>query len=158
MELIRDLTVGELEPLLEQVNVLIIPQANPYGNDLDQRRNEQNRDHVKLESPGVQAIHRVFRDWMPEVTIDVHEKGDDYYRVSTGCVSNANIHEELQSFSRSVVLAEVEADLKREQVPFHEYLITQPLGVDRSAGAATASRRSGSSSGGMGTTSQRGTE
>ncbi len=42
MELIRDLTVGELEPLLEQVNVLIIPQANPYGNDLDQRRNEQS--------------------------------------------------------------------------------------------------------------------
>jgi len=141
LQLIRDLTVGELEPLLEQVNVLVVPQANPYGNALDQRRNEQNvdqnRDHVKLESPGVQAIHRVFRDWMPEVTVDVHEKGDDYYRVSIGCVSNANIHEELQSFSRSVVLTEVAADLKREKVPFHEYLITQPLGVDSSAGAAT---------------------
>ena len=44
MELIRDLTVGELEPLLEQVNVLVIPQANPHGNALDQRRNEQNLD------------------------------------------------------------------------------------------------------------------
>jgi len=136
--LLRDLTVGELKSLLGKVNFLIIPQANPYGNYFNQRRNEQNldlnRDHVKLEAPEVEAIHRVFRQWMPEVTIDVHEKGDDYYRVSIGCVSNPNISHQLQQFSRQVVLAEVSRALARKKITFHEYLVTQRMGIDSSAG------------------------
>lgn len=136
--LIRDLAVGELKPLLKKMNFLIIPQANPYGNWFDQRRNEQdldlNRDHVKLESPEVEAIHRVFRAWIPEVTMDVHEKGDDYYRVSIGCVSNTNIHPQLQQFSRNTILAEVKKNLKKKRITFHEYLITQQMGIDSSAG------------------------
>lgn len=136
--LIRDLAVGELKPLLKKVNFLIIPQANPYGNWFDQRSNEQdldlNRDHVKLESPEVESIHHVFRAWMPEITMDVHEKGDDFYRVSIGCVSNVNIHPDLQKFSREVLLAEVEKKLGKKRITFHEYLVTQPMGIDSSAG------------------------
>ncbi len=68
--LIRDLATGKLESLVKKVNFLIIPQANPYGSFFDQRRNEQdldlNRDHVKLEAPEVEAIHHVFRTWMPK--------------------------------------------------------------------------------------------
>ena len=98
--IIRDLAVGKLRTLLKKLNCLIILQANPYGNWFDQRRNEldldMNRDHVKLEAPGVEAIHHVFRAWMPEVTMDVHEKGDDFYRLSIGCISNSNIHPNLQ--------------------------------------------------------------
>jgi hypothetical protein len=138
--LLRDLTGGELRPLLRKVNVLIIPQTNPYGNFLNVRRDElgldMNRDHIKLESPGVRAIHRVFRAWMPEVTIDVHEKGDDYYRVSIGCVSNLNIASDLQDFSRRTILAEVKESLKKTKVTFHEYLVTEELGLDTSSGAA----------------------
>lgn len=138
LRLLRDVAVGELRPLLKKVNFLIIPQANPYGNFFNQRRNEQgldlNRDHVKLEAPEVEAIHRVFRRWMPEVSIDVHEKGDDYYRVSIGCVSNPNIDARLQEFSRQVVLAEVSRDLAQKKITFHEYLVTQPMGIDSSAG------------------------
>jgi len=136
--LIRDLAIGELKPLLKKVNFLIIPQANPYGNWFNQRRNEQdldlNRDHVKLESPEAKAIHRVFRIWMPEVTMDVHEKGDDFYRVSIGCVSNINIHPQLQAFSRQTILAEVASNLEKKGITFHEYLVTQPMGLDSSAG------------------------
>lgn len=140
LRLMRDLAVGELRPLLDKVNVLAIPQTNPYGNFMDVRTNEldldMNRDHVKLEAEGVRAIHRVFRRWMPEATIDVHEKGDDYYRVSIGCVSNANIGQDLQDFSRRVLLAEVDKALKKKNVAFHEYLVTEDLGVDTSSGAA----------------------
>jgi hypothetical protein len=136
--LARDLALGELKPLLTKANFLIIPQANPFGNWLDGRRNEQgldlNRDHVKLESPEVRAIHRVFRAWMPEVTIDGHEKGDDYYRVSIGCVSNANIHPLLQQYSRNTILAEVKKNLEEERVTFHEYLVTEEIGFDTAAG------------------------
>jgi hypothetical protein len=134
----RDLAQGELKPLLKKLNFLVIPQANPYGNWRNQRTNEQdldlNRDHVKLEAPEVEAIHRVFRSWMPEVTMDVHEKGDDYYRVSIGCVSNANIHPSLQEFSRNKILAEVAKALEKRRITFFEYLVSQPMGINSSAG------------------------
>ncbi len=136
--LIRDMGLGELRPLLKKVNFLAIPQANPYGNWFDRRQNEQdldlNRDHVKLESEETKAIHRVFQAWMPEATIDVHEKGDDYYRVSIGCVSNVNIHPRLQDFSRSVILSAVAKNLEKKQITFHEYIVTQEMGIDSSAG------------------------
>jgi len=136
--LIRDLAVGEMKSLLKKVNFLVIPQANPYGNWHDQRRNEQdldlNRDHVKLESPEVMAIHRVFRSWMPEVTLDIHEKGDDFYRVSIGCVSNVNIHHRFQEISRNTILTEIEKKLRKKNITFYEYLVTQRMGIDSSAG------------------------
>ncbi len=135
---LRDLAVGELKPLLNKVNFLIIPQANPYGNQFNRRQNEDNldlnRDHVKLESAEVRAIHRVFRTWMPEVTIDLHEKGDDFYRVSIGCISNANISLGLQEFSRNTILAEVKKSLEKKRTTFFEYLVTQEMGLDSSAG------------------------
>ena len=138
--LLRELAVGELKPLLSKVNVLVMPQTNPQGNFLNVRVNEldldMNRDHVKVEAEGVRAIHRVFRAFKPEVTIDVHEKGDDYYRVSIGCVSNVNIAKGLQDFSRQVVLAEVGQALKKKNFTFHEYLVTEDLGVDTSSGSA----------------------
>lgn len=135
---IRDLALGELNPLLQKVNFLIMAQSNPYGNWFDQRRNAQNldlnRDHVKLEAPETETIHRVFRLWMPEVTMDVHEKGNDYYKVNIGCVSNINIHKSIQAFSREKILADVEEKLKTKGITFHEYLITQEMGIDSSAG------------------------
>lgn len=139
LRLIRDLAFGDLKPLLGAMNVLVVPQCNPYGNFFDIRRNEDgldlNRDHVKLESASVRILHRVYRDWTPEVTMDVHEKGDDYYRVSIGCVSNVNIAPALQDLSRAVILADVAKELARKRVAFHEYLITEDLGVDTSSGA-----------------------
>ncbi len=136
--LIRDLCVGELKPLLKKVNFLVLPAANPYGNWFDIRRNEQNldlnRDQVKLESPESEVINNIFREWMPEATMDIHEKGDDYYQVSIGCVSNPNIHQSLLDFSRKVLLSEVEKKLNEKNITFHEYLITQRMGIDSSAG------------------------
>lgn len=136
--LIRDLGLGELKPLLKKMNFLIIPQSNPYGNWFDVRENEigldMNRDHIKLEAEGVQAIHRIFRVWMPEVTMDVHEKGDDYYRVSIGCVSNINIQPKFEEFSRNIILAQVAKNLEKKRLTFFEYLVSQEMGIDSSAG------------------------
>lgn len=136
--LIRDIALGEMKPVLKKLNVLVMPQANPYGNWFDVRRNEtgldMNRDHVKLETAGVEAIHKVFRAWMPEVTIDVHEKGDGYYKVNIGCVSNANISLVLQDYSRRTILTQVEAALRRKNVTFHEYLVTEAMGSTGAAG------------------------
>jgi hypothetical protein len=138
LQLIRDLAVGDLKPLLKQMNFLVMPQANPYGNFVDKRQNEQgldlNRDHVKLEAAETRTIHGVFAEWMPEVTLDVHEKGDDYYRVSTGCVSNVNIHPSIERFSRNTLLKEVEAAVVAGGYTWHEYLVTEPMDSRSAAG------------------------
>jgi hypothetical protein len=140
LRIIRDVALGELQPLLGKINILVLPQINPYGNYFDRRTNEldldMNRDHVKVETEGVAAIHRVFRDWLPEVTIDAHEKGDDYYRVSIGCVSNLNVDPRFQEYSRNTLLAGVDRALAAQNIAFHEYLVTEEMGVNTSAGAA----------------------
>lgn len=137
--LVRDLAVGELKPLLKQLNFLFIVQANPYGNFVNRRENEQgldlNRDHVKLESPETQAIHKAFRAWMPEVTLDLHEKGDDYYRVSTGCVSNLNINPKLERYSREKVFPAIEKKVMADGFTWHEYLVSEQMGSNQAAGA-----------------------
>jgi len=142
LRLIRDLAGGDLRPLLKKINVLVMPQANPYGNYFDIRQNETgldlNRDHVKLEGDSTRAIHRVFSLYQPEVTMDIHEKGDDYYRVSVGCVSNLNIHRSLQEYSRNTILKEIEKKLARKRITFHEYLVSEVLGMDTSSGARLA--------------------
>ncbi len=136
--LIRDLVTGNLHDLLNKVNVLVIPQSNPYGNFVNRRQNEQgldlNRDHVKLEAPETRAIHDTFRAWMPEVTLDVHEKGDDYYRVSTGCVSNLNIHESLQRYSRERIFPAIEKSVTADGYTWFEYLVSEPVGSSSAAG------------------------
>lgn len=137
--IIRDLALSELKPLLKQVNFLVIAQTNPYGNLVDRRQNEQNldlnRDHVKLESPETQAIHKVFRAWMPEATLDLHEKGDDYNRVSTGCVSNININPAIERYSREKVFPALAKKVAADGFTWFEYLVSEAMGSNQAAGA-----------------------
>jgi cyanophycinase len=139
LTLVRDLAVGSLKPLLKRVNVLVMPQTNPYGNEANRRANQSgldlNRDHVKLETAETRAIHGVFAAWMPEVTLDVHEKGDDYYKVNTGCVTNANIADAILRFSRDTVFREIEAVVSAGGSTWHEYLVTEAMGSQGAAGA-----------------------
>jgi hypothetical protein len=143
--LIRELAMGKLKSILDKVNVLIIPQMNPYGNEVDGRRNEQNldmnRDHIKLEAPPVEAAHGVFKRWLPEVTMDLHEKGQSYYQIDIGVVSNLNIDKKLQDYSRKKILPYIEKELNEKDFTFHEYLVRQPIGMDTSSGAALSQQR-----------------
>src|SRR5699024_7423594 len=65
------------EKILDKINVIIVPRVNPDGSYLFQRRAanslDANRDHVKLELPEVQAVHRALNDYDPEVVIQAHE-------------------------------------------------------------------------------------
>ncbi len=139
LQLIRDLAIGNLKPLLKKINVLVMPQANPYGNFVNRRQNEQNldlnRDHVKLEAPETRAIHSVIRTWMPEASLDIHEKGDDYYRVNTGCVSNLNISERLQKYSRERLFPAIAKKVEADGFTWHEYLVSDTVGGTGAAGA-----------------------
>ncbi len=139
LRLLRDIAEGKLNFLLEKMDLIVFPQMNPSGNERDRRYNEQdldlNRDHIKLEAPEVEALHKVFSAFLPEVTFDMHEKGPGYYKVEIGTVTNPNIDSRIKDFSRKVILKEVKSQLEEKKIPFREYLVRSYLGGKTSYGA-----------------------
>lgn len=73
----RELAQGLLQPVLERINVLIVPRGNPDGSASDQRATQggldMNRDHLLLGTPEAQALAALARDYHPAVVVDAHE-------------------------------------------------------------------------------------
>ena len=73
----RELQQGLLQPLLERINVIIVPRANPDGSTAGQRVTagglDMNRDHLLLNTPEARALAKLTRDYHPIVVVDAHE-------------------------------------------------------------------------------------
>ncbi len=73
----RELAQGDLAPLLERINVIVLPRANPDGAEAGQRGSaggiDINRDHLLLRTPEAQAIAQLARSYRPAVVVDAHE-------------------------------------------------------------------------------------
>nr|WP_244618435.1 M14 family metallopeptidase [Rhodoferax sediminis] len=73
----RELVQGPLQPLLDHINVIIVPRANPDGAAAGQRATangiDMNRDHLLLKTPEARALAKLARDYRPMVIIDAHE-------------------------------------------------------------------------------------
>ncbi|MFS0655865.1 M14 family metallopeptidase [Bacillus sp. 179-C3.3 HS] len=67
----------EGERILQHVNIIIVPRINPDGSYAFQRvlanGMDGNRDHMRLESSELIALHQEFNRYSPEVVIDAHE-------------------------------------------------------------------------------------
>ena len=65
------------QDLLDRVNVLILPRANPDAAERFGRESANgidiNRDHLLLRTPEAQAIAAVVRRYNPQVVADLHE-------------------------------------------------------------------------------------
>ena len=93
--LARDLA-GPQKALLENLDLILVPQVNPDGGEKNQRRNanemDLNRNHMILSEPETRALHQLFIEWMPEVTLDVHEYGAiSETWMSHGFIKNADV-------------------------------------------------------------------
>jgi len=73
----RELAQGSLQSLLERVNVLIVPLANPDGVARGQRftadGRDMGRDHLLLGTPETRALASLIRAYRPTVFVDAHE-------------------------------------------------------------------------------------
>lgn len=73
----RELAGGRFEPLLDRINVLLLPRANPDGAREGRRVSASgidiNRDHLLLKTPEAQAQAQLTREWRPVLVIDAHE-------------------------------------------------------------------------------------
>jgi hypothetical protein len=97
--ILRDFAQNKLDGILENIDLIIIPQVNPDGAErnrrycstlidilkdslkyppeerskLKNRYVDLNRDHLILTSPETQGLHNLFHEYMPEVVLDIHE-------------------------------------------------------------------------------------
>jgi hypothetical protein len=98
-ELAKRLTGGDLRPLLSKVIVLMAPIYNADGNErisltnrteqngpiggVGVRENSQgldlNRDFIKVEAPETKALLRLFNEWDPYLTVDLHTTDGSYH-------------------------------------------------------------------------------
>ncbi len=73
----RELSQGLLEPLLDRINVIVVPRANPDGAEAGTRVTangiDMNRDHLLLNTPEAQALAKLTRDYRPVAVVDSHE-------------------------------------------------------------------------------------
>ncbi len=98
--LLRDLTSGRLQPLLDSLILIVVPIFNPDGNDrlasVDKNRPGQNgpsvvgqnpngqglninRDYIKLEAPETRGAVGLIKLWDPDVLIDLHTTNGSYH-------------------------------------------------------------------------------
>ena len=116
LRLIRELAFtddADLIAQLSEVNVLVIPTANPDGFAADRRRNESNvdtnRDHVALQTVEARIMASVIQMAQPEIVVDAHESGNPPHkpeqtaRLEALWPSNLNADESLRSLSREMI-------------------------------------------------------
>lgn len=103
--LLRDFARGKYKEWLDRQVVLLIPIFNADGNDkLGNNRRDNgpekagtryngqfldlNRDYLKLKSPEVRALVKLWNEWDPVVTVDMHTTNGSYHREPVTYVPN----------------------------------------------------------------------
>lgn len=119
MEIMRDLTLGDLRPLLEEVVVLVVPTVNPDGAEVRRRTNDEgfdmNRDYLKLESQEIQAlVTKVLYDWRPDIHVDTHHGGSTPYVLTFQTNMNPAGDANLMRMGNMEIIPQIRAALRAE--------------------------------------------
>lgn len=132
---------GMLDSILQSLDMLIVPQVNPDGAELRQRRTAEgidlNRNHVLLSSPETKALHDVFWEWLPEVTMDIHEYasfGTDWEEagyiktadVQLGMLTNLNTSDSIRTLQHERIAPFIHEQMRQRGYLFHEYIVGSP--------------------------------
>lgn len=127
--LAEELIKPENRYLFDRIDLMLVPQVNPDGSEVNVRRNannaDLNRNHLILSEPETRALHNMFDKYLFEVTMDVHE----YYpyseewinfgyrknsEVMVGCVTNPAVSEEIRDLANTGYLPFIFKYLKEE--------------------------------------------
>lgn len=141
--LARELADGSAGWLPARVELVLLPNLNPDGNDRIDRRNrvaqngpdggvgqrenraglDLNRDFVKLESPEIRALLGVYRAFDPHVVIDLHTTNGSYhgYHLTFAPSLAVNVDPELDGYARRGLLPAIQQELQAQQVRSEHY-------------------------------------
>jgi hypothetical protein len=127
--LIRELAIGSLQPLLEQVNVLVVPSINPDGANREPRASrgnshgyDMNRDYVVMETPEIAAlVEDVLLEWWPDVHIDGHNGGSRPYNLTYQATLHPAADSDLVALANGPMYEAVKAHMEDQGLLFHWY-------------------------------------
>ena len=133
----RELLAGGLRPVLEDIDVVLVPNANPDGRDLGKRANANginlNIDFVALTQPESRALVGALKCYRPEVVLDIHESAvlkrkslarEGYmtdFMAQFEAGNNSNIVPALQNFAMDDVLESWIASVGGAGILSHRY-------------------------------------
>ena len=109
---LRDLAFTDDQKMIDQLSestVLFIPTPNPDGREANTRGNawglDNNRDHLQLETPEIQAIAEVMDQFSPDITVDAHERPRDTGDPDVEMLwpRNLNVDEQLRELNIEMV-------------------------------------------------------
>ena len=134
--LIKELVYNTEKDLCNNLDLYIVPSVNPDGNEAAKRNNangeDLNRNHLILTEPEVIALHKIFNELMPEVTLDVHEYSAfrksflkvGYVRATAeqfGAPTNLNISKNIIDLGLDSLFPYLDSKLNDEGVSFSNY-------------------------------------
>jgi hypothetical protein len=133
----RELLAGSLKHVLDDINVVLVPNANPDGREVGLRVNANqvnlNTDFVTLTQPESQALVESFQRYRPEVVLDVHESAilkkrslarEGYmtdFTVQFEMANNPNIVRSLRTFAFEELLTPWIARVDAAGLQSHRY-------------------------------------
>lgn len=141
LAMLRDFAEGYRHDLLDHMDILFVPQVNPDGAEVPQRRNAENvdlnRSHLILDGEEVRHLRELFHIWEPEVTVDVHQYqpwtsswiDHGYIRLfdeQYGLPTNVNVPEPIRDLGEEEFLPYVDTYLEEKGYTFHNYLVGDP--------------------------------
>ncbi len=131
--------------LFGKIDLVLVPQVNPDGSEVNKRRNangmDLNRNHLILTEPETIALHRLFDRYLFEVTMDVHEYspfGEEWqkygYRKNTdeniGTTTSLNVPESIRKLSDNDYLPFIFRYLKDRNFSSFTYCPGGPPEID----------------------------
>ncbi len=119
MEIMRDLVMGDLQPLLDEAVVLVVPTINPDGAEVRRRTNDEgfdmNRDYLKLESEEIQAlVTKILYRWRPDIFVDTHHGGSAPYVITFQTNMNPAGDANIMRLGNEEIIPQIRAALRAE--------------------------------------------
>jgi len=146
INLVKRIYESKLTYVLNKIDLLLIPQLNPDGSELDKRRNgndvDLNRDHLLLSQPETIALHQLFNKFLPQVTLDIHEyrpfskSWDEFgfrknWDEQFGTLTNINVSEQILDFQKEKFIPYIKNYLEERHFTFNEYVVGGPPNMER---------------------------
>ena len=130
LQFVRELALGDIRSLLDDLEVALVPAANPWGLlwwiPEEPSGVYLTRDHTLLQSPATKAVHDLVARWRPHLVVELREMGPTVYRVQAGLPRHPNIDPALTSYGRFYLLPYVANELARASVTFRELVVVEP--------------------------------
>lgn len=138
LRLARELAFDELHPLLDALDIVLIPNPNPDGRDLGRRANANgvnlNTDFVRAREPETRALLAALDRYDPQALLDSHESAVlkrkslglegwlTDFEIQFEFANNPGVPDAVREFSESELLPALLAATTTDGTQAHRYI------------------------------------